>query len=63
MLEIMIMITAYLCVFLLWLLKCLELKQVKEHCNRLSEQNDALWKILKHLAGLRLNTEPEEEEE
>lgn len=63
MLEIMIMFTAYLCVFLLWLLKCLELKQVKEHCKRLSDQNDALWEIVKHLAELRLNIEPEENEE
>ena len=40
-----------------------ELKEVKRHRDAISEQNDALWEIVKHLAGLRLNIEPEEKEE
>ena len=62
MLDIILVIPT-VCLFLNWLLEYLELKQVREHCNRLSEQNDALWEIEKHLAELRLNTEPEEKEE
>lgn len=63
MIEIILVIIPPACVFFLWLLKCLELKQFKELCSRLSEQNDALWETVEHLAELRLNTEPEEKEE
>lgn len=59
--NIMIMITAYLCVLLLWLLKCWELKQFKELCRKLSEQNDALWKTIEHLVQLKTMQCSEEE--
>jgi hypothetical protein len=39
-----------------------ELKEVKRHRDTISEQNDALWEIVKHFAEFRLNIEPEEKE-
>lgn len=61
MLDIILVIIPPVCLSLHWLLEHLELKQVKEHCNRLSEQNDALWEILKHLAQLKTAQHSEEE--
>lgn len=60
MLDIILVIPP-VCLFLNWLLEYLELKQVREHCNRLSEQNDALWEIVKHLARLKTTQHSEEE--
>lgn len=61
MLEIILVIIPPVCLSLHWLLEYLELKQVKEHCNRLSEQNDALWEIVEHLARLKTTQCNEEE--
>lgn len=61
MLEIILVIIPPACVFFLWLLKCLELKQFKELYSKLSEQNDALWEIVEHLARLKTAQHSEEE--
>jgi hypothetical protein len=47
----------------MWCITQKELKEVKRHRDTISEQNDALWEIVKHLAEFRLNIEPEEKEE
>lgn len=53
MIEVILVIIPPACIFLLWLLKCLELKQFKELYSKLSEQNDALWETVEHLARLK----------
>ena len=63
MLNILLTVIPTLCMWLMWCITQKELKEVKRHRDAISEQNDALWEIVKHLAGLRLNIEPEEKEE
>ena len=61
--NILITVIPTLCLWLMWCITYKELKEVKRHRDTVSEQNDALWEIVKHLAEFMLNIEPEEMEE
>lgn len=62
MLNILITVIPTLYLWLMWCITHKELKEVKRHRDTISEQNDALWEIVKHLAEFRLNIEPEDKE-
>lgn len=62
MLNILLTVIPTLCLWLMWCITNKELKEVKRHRDTISEQNDALWEIVKHLSEFRLNIEPEDKE-